>query len=179
MILRRCYADEQHPQVVAEEPGLEAVTAALASTDWNRLAFLTLERDEKNRLEGSGSINPVDGLCLILLEDGVEHVSETAPPDPQAMLPAFNAYLQGNVDYVFRVIVDADARGLSDEQVAEIRRGAAQQQERRSLEQVLADASSLFTEKRFAEYIAAVEPYEESLGAIDRKKLELARKKAS
>jgi len=178
MRLSTYYEGDQDVKVVAEDADLRTIEETLQGMDWSSIAFLTLSKDDNNHCEGSGSSSPHDGFCLTLKEYGVDFVSEAAPPSPQAMLPAFEAYLNGDIDRVLRIICDAEQRGLSDQDIADLKRAAVDQQGGRLAREVVAEAASLFRERKYAEYVAKVAPVESFLSATDQKKLALARKKA-
>jgi len=78
MILQVQYEGGREPTVVTNEPSEAGVANAVRSMDWNRFAFVTLHKDDRNWLDGSGSMQPEDGLSMMLSVDGVQYVTETA-----------------------------------------------------------------------------------------------------
>lgn len=122
MILKTQYLNDRRPTIVSETPRAADVAAAVCSINWNQFAFVTLFQDEDNWLDGSGSLDPSDGLSMMLSVDGIQYVTETAPPTPDSMLLIFNAYLDGDAPSLFGLIYDAAERGLSDADVDNLRR---------------------------------------------------------
>ena len=163
--------------IVSEAPTLQLVQSAITSMDWQVFTFVTLVVDDDNWLDGSGFMNPTDGLSGMLSLDRIQYVCESAPAQPQEFFPYFEAYLHSNWDDLFALIYGAKLNGLSSVQIEDRRREDELPQRKRLLDETLASTSSLFAEKRYAEYIAALTPFELLLPPLHLKKLELARRR--
>ena len=161
--------------IVSESPTMELVAHSIASIDWQVFSFVSLFIDDDNWLDGSGCMNPTDGLSVMLSVDSIQYVCESAPAQPQDFLPYFESYLNGKRDELFGLMYDAKQNNLSSAQIEDRRRQDELPQRQRMLDETLASVSNLFAEKRYAEYISALTPFEHLLPALHLKKLKLAR----
>lgn len=120
MFLEWQYLDGSPEEGAKESPTREDVASVLQSLDWNRFSSIQLTIDDENWLNGSGCDDADTGLSMMLSIDSIQHVSETAPDSPPTMLPALYEYLDGKLSGVLRLIYDADARGLSSDDIEKI-----------------------------------------------------------
>ena len=79
MILQVCEPPSCTPRDLAINPDLSTIAAAIRALSWDDITFVVLRLDENTWIEGSGSLRPEDGLSARFMEDGVEHVSRSAP----------------------------------------------------------------------------------------------------
>jgi hypothetical protein len=178
MILRTSYDGDQESTVISTDPNESDIAHALQSMDWNRFAFVTLFEDEHNWLDGSGCLEPGFGLSMMLSVDGILYVTETAPPSPDSMQDAFNAYLRGDHAQLFALIYDAPRRGLNPQEIERLRGEDETRQRNLMADAAVAEAAHLFAKKDYPGFVQKIEPFERWLGPADAKKLSLARKKA-
>ena len=70
---------EHIERVLARSPDAATIRDAVNGLTWSDLTFVTVKRDNNNWLEGSGSLNPEDGLSARYMANGEEHVAARAP----------------------------------------------------------------------------------------------------
>jgi hypothetical protein len=179
MILRISYDGDREPTDVTTNPTESDVANAVRSMDWNRFAFVTLVKDDDNWLDGSGCLEPDCGLSMMLSIDRIQYVAEAAPPTPDSMLETFSAYLDGDDDLLFALIYDARRRGLTAEDITTLRREEETTQRERMMREAVAEAAELFSNEDYGAFIQKLGPFESLLGAMDAKKLSIARKRHS
>ncbi|MCR9201496.1 MAG: hypothetical protein NXI04_22875 [Planctomycetaceae bacterium] len=163
--------------IVSESPTFDLVSTTISQVDWSEFSFVSLFIDDDNWLDGSGCMNPTDGLSVMLSVARIQYVSETAPDQPSVFLPYFDAYLKGNLDELFALIYDAKRKGLSEAQVVARRREDDLPQRQRMLDETIAASALLFDQKQYASYISGLTPFEDLLPSVHLKKLELARRR--
>lgn len=179
MLLRINYDSDREPTDVTTDPTESDVAEVVRSMDWSRFAFVTLIKDDDNWLDGSGCLTPGFGLSMMLSIDRVQYVIKTAPSTPDSMLDAFNAYLNDDEGLLFALIYDAKHRGLTNDEIATLRREEELVQRKRMMREAVAEAAELFSSKDYGAFVEKLSPFESLLGATDAKKLSFARKKQS
>ena len=50
------------PREISKNPDLALIEKTVKSLPWSEITFVVLKIDEKNWIEGSGSLDPTDGL---------------------------------------------------------------------------------------------------------------------
>lgn len=118
MKLTRSYFEGPTENLV-DDPTLDDIRNAIDSTRWENFAFIRLEQDPENFLEGSGRPYE-DGLSMFLSVDGVPYVTEVAPVNPRDMIPFFDCYLNGDMNELYSLIFDARNRGLTSFEIQEL-----------------------------------------------------------
>jgi|GEM_PF-4575149 len=184
MILTAYYVlEDPKPFLTIENPKMLDVARVVRTVDWNRFTNVTLTIDEDNWLDGSGSMDPVDGLSMMLSVDVTQYVATPAPTRPEDMFEPFRRYLEGDLKWLFAYIYDAERLNLSDEQVEALRAADIQKQQQLGQpppptpEEIIAEANDYFATKDYATFIERLTPHESILSSIQRKKLEIARRK--
>ena len=163
--------------VVSNWPTIELLVSTISSIDWQVFSFVTLVVDDDNWLDGSGCMNPTDGLSVMLSVDRIQYVSSSAPNHPADLVPFFESYLNQRMDVLFGQIYDAATNNLSAVQVENIRLQDELPQRQRMLDETINSSAKLFAEKRYAEYVDVLTPYESVLPPIHQKKWQLAKKR--
>ncbi|MEM7558033.1 MAG: hypothetical protein AAF394_02830 [Planctomycetota bacterium] len=163
--------------IVSESPTSDFVAATISRVDWSEFSFVTLFIDDDNWLDGSGCMNPLDGLSVMLSVARIQYVCETAPEHPDDFLPYFDVYLSGDLNQLFALIYNAQLHGLSDAQVAERRCKDDLPQRQRLLDETIAATNALFAQKQYDKFIDDLTPYQDLLTPAHLKKLDLARRR--
>ena len=91
-------------KLISTDPTEQIILDTINNLSWNDLTFVILKIDDDNLMEGSGSLNPSDGLSARYLENGQEHVSSSAPESLQIIYDLLASYLVG--DNTWRHIID-------------------------------------------------------------------------
>jgi hypothetical protein len=63
---------------------------------WSDITFVVLKVDDKNWIEGSGSLKPRDGLSARYMKNGTEHVSTKAPKTLHEIVALLQSYHAGD-----------------------------------------------------------------------------------
>ena len=84
------------PRVVSTNPDVVTIDRIVRGLPWSDITFVVLRKDETNYIEGSGSLNPSDGLSARYVENGVEHVSRQAPESLRVIVALLASYRSGD-----------------------------------------------------------------------------------
>lgn len=64
------------PRAVAVNPEYSEIRKIVFDLTWDDMTFVTASIDEDNWLDGSGSLNPEEGLCISCCINGVEYLTQ-------------------------------------------------------------------------------------------------------
>lgn len=81
------------PRVVATNPSLEEIREHVFALKWDDITFVTAQIDEDNWLDGSGSLNPEDGLSGMCCIDGTQYVTDDAPESLDAIVDLLHSFV--------------------------------------------------------------------------------------
>ncbi|QDT28344.1 hypothetical protein Enr10x_36860 [Gimesia panareensis] len=84
------------PQIVATNPSREEIRKHVYALKWNDITFVTAEIDQDNWLDGSGSLNPEDGLSGMCSIEGVQYVTEQAPESLDEIVELLHSFVLRN-----------------------------------------------------------------------------------
>ena len=71
---------------IAVNPDAATIEETVRGLAWADITFVLLQVDDDTYIEGSGSLNPSDGLSAKYCECGDEHVSVAAPESLDAII---------------------------------------------------------------------------------------------
>ena len=83
-------------RVVAQDPDGAAIERAVRGLSWADITFVVLKVDERNWIEGSGSLDPTDGLSAKVVNDGEERVSRHPPRSLEEIILLLQSYRAGD-----------------------------------------------------------------------------------
>ncbi|MFN2564934.1 MAG: hypothetical protein ABR499_07995 [Gemmatimonadaceae bacterium] len=83
-------------RAVAVDPDAETIERAVKGLAWSDITFVFLKVDDRNWIEGSGSLNPVDGLSAKFMDDGAEWVSSRPPTSLDEIISLLQSYRAGD-----------------------------------------------------------------------------------
>jgi hypothetical protein len=72
------------------------IDRTVRSLPWADISFVVLKVDEKNWIEGSGSLNPTSGLSARFMKDGAEGVSRQPPRSLEEIILLLQSYRAGD-----------------------------------------------------------------------------------
>lgn len=119
--------DETGEQTRSDQPTRQVLEEAVAELNWQSeaLAGMTLQRDDRNWAEASGSLQTEIGLCLMLEDNGVQHVGASAPAGLEEVVEFLATYLSGDMPAVFEILYE---RPFQPHDLSELRAAAATEQ---------------------------------------------------
>jgi hypothetical protein len=96
MILEIYEPPDHAPRQVAENPDSAKIENTVKGLPWSDITFIVLKIDENNWIEGSGSLNPEDGLSARYSENGKEYVAENPPKSLEVIVSLLQSYASGD-----------------------------------------------------------------------------------
>ena len=174
-ILSNLNADDFRERTVTN-PTFEDVVEAHELVDWTNHSSIELLSNEHNYLFSDGGIE-LGGFTQSLVIDAIEFVAYNEPSHPREMLNAFAPFLDGDFDNALKIILDADRRGLSSENIAEIRSEHRNQVAAYVYDKVIPRAKKLLRKNKYSSYIQRVSPYSPLLQEAEREELLHAKSK--
>jgi len=84
------------PREISKNPDQVLIEKTVRELAWSDITFVVLKIDDKNWIEGSGSLNPRDGLSARYMKDGKEHVSTRAPKSLDEIIALLQSYRCGD-----------------------------------------------------------------------------------
>jgi len=96
MILEIHEPPEYEPREISKNADAAMIRKTVRDLSWSDVTFVVLKIDDKNFIEGSGSLKPEDGLSARYMKDGKEHVSKGAPKSLDEIVLLLLSYQAGN-----------------------------------------------------------------------------------
>ena len=96
MILEVHEPPEDGPREISKSPDAALIDKTVRGLSWSDITFVVLKVDDNNWIEGSGSLNPQDGLSARYMKNGKEHVSAHAPRSLDEIVSLLQSYRAGN-----------------------------------------------------------------------------------
>ena len=95
-ILELCEPSENTPREICKNPDPAVINKTVKDQEWSDITFVVLKFDDNNWIEGSGSLNPRDGLSARYSKDGEEHVSSRPPKSLEEIIALLQSFLSGD-----------------------------------------------------------------------------------
>jgi hypothetical protein len=96
MILEVHELSANQPREISKNPDAALIDKSVRGLAWSEITFVVLKVDDNNWIEGSGSLNPEDGLSARYMKDGKEHVSARAPVSLDEIIALLQSYRSGD-----------------------------------------------------------------------------------
>ncbi|HVE79651.1 MAG TPA: hypothetical protein VNA89_12340 [Gemmatimonadaceae bacterium] len=96
MVLEVAEPPTHEERVVARGPDAATIEQIVEGLAWADITFVILKRDERNWIEGSGSLNPEDGLSARYMSDGDERVASRPPASLGEIIALLQSYRSGD-----------------------------------------------------------------------------------
>jgi hypothetical protein len=96
MTLEVFESENGQSKVVATNPDLKTIETVIRGLSWKEITFVTLKIDEQNHLEASGILNPEDGLCAIVTQNGVSRFARPVPERLDQIVALLQSYRNGD-----------------------------------------------------------------------------------
>ena len=87
---------DHQAKLVAADPDSSVLEHTIRSLSWSDITFVVLKADDRNWIEGSGSLNSADGLSARYMLDGEEHIAARAPSSLDELLTLLQSYRRGD-----------------------------------------------------------------------------------